>query len=158
MTNLNKSQTETVPSASPLVFSQYRRLSISSSSIDELFEQGIKLQGASIPNYTGAIEYYNKILTLNPDHIGALINRGLSRVSQGHPEQALLDFNRVLGIEPNNIMALNNRGSIYYTLGDFIKATSDYNRVLEIEPNNTDATYNLKLIDGELNKGCCVIL
>lgn len=124
----------------------------------ELMEKGLKFQKALTPNYMAAIECYNKMLQSNPDHIGALNNRGVSLVAQGHHDRALLDFNHILELEANNIMALNNRGSIYLAQGDYTRASTDFNRVLELDPNNANASYNMDLMQKQVNSSCCLIL
>lgn len=157
MGDLHRSQNTTTRTATPLIFTAYRRLS-SPPAIEELLEKGIKFQEAPNPNYASAIECYSKILEMDSSHIPARNNRGLCFIQQGHLEKALPDFNYILQLDSKNIAALNNRASVYYSIGEFTKALDDYNRVLELEPSHSDAKYNITLIQNELNKGCCVIL
>jgi tetratricopeptide (TPR) repeat protein len=144
---------ETLESTINEVLFMYRTVTVES-----LLKKAVEFQTSQLPNFIAAVDCYDKILSMQPRHIEAHNNRGICFVSQGKSDMALLDFNRVLEIDANNIAGLNNRGALYYSHGKFTEALTDFNRVLEMDATNADALYNIKLLQKEVHKGCCVIL
>lgn len=144
---------ETIQTTINEVLFMYRTVTVES-----LLKKAVEFQTAQLPNFIAAVDCYDKILSMQPSHIEALNNRGICFVSQGKSDMALLNFNHVLKIDANNIAGLNNRGALYYSHGRFTEALTDFNRVLEMDATNADALYNIKLLEKEANKGCCVIL
>jgi tetratricopeptide (TPR) repeat protein len=80
-------------------------------------------------------------LVLAPDHVGLLIDRGVSLIFLGRHWEALDDLYHALDLEPGNIEALVFRAGIYRELDALDLAEDDLDRVLEIEPGHVDALY-----------------
>ena len=83
-------------------------------------------------------------LSIDPNDIQTLINKGRS-LSQLHDfEGAILNYDKVLKIEPQNIDALINKGLALYNLGKNADAIAHFNKVLEFDPGNELAS-NLRI-------------
>lgn len=60
------------------------------------FDRAVDLEAAG--NYEDAIEAYNRVIRLDPDHALALYNRGLLLIRRGDKDDAAYDFERVIEI------------------------------------------------------------
>ncbi len=67
--------------------------------------------------YEEAIEYFDRVLAIDPNHIGALIIKGLAFDRLARSEEAIEYFDRVLAIDPNHIGALLSKGLALDRLG-----------------------------------------
>ena len=108
-----------------------------------LFDQG---------NYTAAITFYDKALTLNSTDIGVLYNKALALDNLGRSNEAITYYDKVLAINPNDIDSLNNKGLVLDKLGEHDKAITYYDKVLAINPEDADALYNKGLALEEFGK------
>ncbi|HAK74110.1 MAG TPA: hypothetical protein DCP36_12015, partial [Sporomusaceae bacterium] len=54
---------------------------------------------------------YDKAITINPNNIYALNNRGIAYAKAAQYNLALADYNKVITIDPNNAYAYDNRGN-----------------------------------------------
>jgi tetratricopeptide (TPR) repeat protein len=62
-------------------------------------------------NYTGAIEYIDKALTIQPNNSYALIGKGTALGQLGNFTGAILYYDKALAIQPNNSYALDNKAA-----------------------------------------------
>src|SRR5690349_11772785 len=69
---------------------------------------------SNIGNYSTAIDYYNKVLDIQPNNILALHGKGLAMDTSGNHTDAVDVYNRILKIDPNNMDALASKGVILY--------------------------------------------
>ena len=99
-----------------------------------------------------ALQLYDEILKVNPNHIHALNYKGLALTSLGHYDKAIQLYDKVLDIDPNDISALNNKGVALSNLGHYDQAIQLYDKVLIIDPNDSDAKYNKSIALHTLNK------
>jgi len=67
--------------------------------------------------YEEAIEYFDKMLQLDPNNVYTLIGKGNSFIYLGKYVEALVYYDKVLAIDPDNIRALNGKGSALDDLG-----------------------------------------
>ena len=88
-----------------------------------------------------AMEGYNMALSIKPDYVPALDNRGALLARQGKYEQALVDLNHALKIKPEYIAAYPNRALVFYELGQNENALKDCYTYLKYKPQSHD-TYN----------------
>ena len=58
----------------------------------------------------GAIQYYNKVLEINPNNVDALTNKGVALSKLNNNTGVIQYYNKVLEINPNNVDALTNKG------------------------------------------------
>lgn len=93
-------------------------------------------------DYEKAIEDYTQALTVNPNYVGAYLNRGSAYANLGNYSKAITDFNQALRINPNSAEAYYNRGATRGETGDVQGAIADYTQALRLNPNYTYAYVN----------------
>src|SRR5829696_1325587 len=62
--------------------------------------------------YDEAIQYYDKVLAINPSAVDALNNKGLALDHLQRYDEALQSFDKALEIDPSNQKALDGKASI----------------------------------------------
>jgi serine/threonine protein kinase len=104
----------------------------SASAVEPLLEAGLKQfqQG----NYPAAINSFNKVLALDPNHAIALSRRGIATLANGDPQGALMDLNRAIALSPDYAGAYYGRGLVQSSLNNRPAALADYNRALSLNP------------------------
>jgi len=95
-------------------------------------------------NFEEAISYFDNVLEVDPDHVGALNSKGSALDKLRKYEESILYFDRVLEIDPNNEFALNSMGTSFGKLGKIEEAIPYFEKALEINPDNKDAEINLQ--------------
>jgi tetratricopeptide (TPR) repeat protein len=101
-----------------------------STEVNTLMEIGNALDG--LGNYSGAIQYYDKALAINPKHISALNNKGAALDSLGHDKALALDglgnysgaiqyYDKALAINPNNAALLYNKGLALHNQSNYTR-------------------------------------
>lgn len=111
---------------------------------EDLFRKG--LEAVKLNQYQDAISYFDEVLKINPNHLGALNTKGALLGKLGQYDGAIQFFDRVLSLDPNNLDALNNKGAALIKLGQYRNALTYIDKVLEIDEKNSDAVYNKKVI------------
>jgi tetratricopeptide (TPR) repeat protein len=95
-----------------------------------------------IEDYTGAIEYYTKELSDNPQNLNAYYRRGFSYGILGNHKAAARDYSIIIRKDPEYVWAYISRGSAKNQLKQFDQALSDFDKAIEIEPKNQEAYNN----------------
>lgn len=91
-----------------------------------------------------AIDRYNRVLDLLPNHASALAARGALYGELGDSEAALQDLTQAIDQQPDQADWLYQRGNIRLTVGDIQGALKDYTEALD-----ADAT----LVKAYMNRG-----
>src|SRR5215213_9380027 len=87
---------------------------------------------ANLGNYTEAIQYYDKILSMDPDNTEALHGKGLSLSTLGNHTEGIKYYDKILSMDPNNVDALTGMGVIMYNLGNHTGSTSFFHNALTV--------------------------
>jgi tetratricopeptide (TPR) repeat protein len=74
--------------------------------VHALYDKGVAL--GDLGNYTGAIEYFDKVLDIDPHDVYALNNIGFALKYLGNYTGAIEYLDRALAIDQLNVAALNN--------------------------------------------------
>jgi tetratricopeptide (TPR) repeat protein len=69
-----------------------------------LNNKGVSL--GKLSNYTGAIQYFDKALAIDPNFAAALVNKGFALSLFKKYQEAIIYFDKALQIDPNNAIAL----------------------------------------------------
>jgi hypothetical protein len=85
--------------------------------------------------YDQAIEQYDHVIRIDPQHINALNNRGNAYLAKGGYDQAIADFDKAIAIKPDFATAYANRGNAYQDRGEFDRAIRDYGVALQLKPD-----------------------
>jgi len=95
-----------------------------------------------------SIKLYNeKILSLDPDNIDALIILGVIYFNERIYSKAEILFIKAINLAPNNELALYNLGVLYGTKGEFRKAEITLNKAAQINPLNGEVLQTLGLFN-----------
>ena len=113
-------------------------------SLDALYNKGLSL--SHLGNYTGAIEYFDRVLAVDPNDKDALYYKGEVLLALGNYTGAMLYFDRVLTIDPKDVAALDDKGLALNKLGNYTGAILYYNKALAVDPKHENALYNKGLI------------
>jgi len=109
----------------------------SNDEIDLLFKKG--LDSYNLGNHNQAISYFDQVLEIDPNHLGALNNKGAVLLKLWRLEQAIPYFDKVLEIDPNNVSALINKGLYTINSGSGWKSGREalpyFAKALEIDPD-----------------------
>ena len=96
-----------------------------------------------------AIQTYNRLIIINPQHVYAHYNLGYAHlVFLNDYEQAITYFDKVLELDPGYYDALYNKAYCYELLGDPATAWDLYKQVLEIAVNHEKAIDGLNRLEG----------
>ena len=102
-----------------------------STEVNALIKKGLSL--SHLGNYTQAIQYFDKVLSIDPKYVKALNNKGNALDDLGNHTGAIQYYDKALAIDPKNVAALYNKGLALYRLGNHTGA---------IQPNNVLALTN----------------
>ena len=91
-------------------------------------------------DYTGAIEFYDKAVTIKPDFHQAWYNRSTSLYNLERYEDAIASFDKAVAIKPDYLVAWYNRGTILCDrLQMYEEAIASFDKVIEIQPDFQEA-------------------
>ena len=85
--------------------------------------------------YDQAIEQYDHVIRVDPEHINALNNRGNAYLAKGGYDQAIADFDRAIALKPDFATAYANRGNAFQDRGEYDRAIRDYGVALQLKPD-----------------------
>ncbi|WP_458719700.1 tetratricopeptide repeat protein [Candidatus Nitrosocosmicus sp. R] len=105
--------------------------------VDALAGKGYALDNSG--NYSGAVEYFDHALDIEPNNVDALAGKGYALDNSGNYSGAVEYFDHALDIEPNNVDALAGKGYALDNSGNYSGAVEYFDHALDIEPNNVDA-------------------
>lgn len=108
--------------------------------IQELNDMGQRC--LNLGNPKEALEFFDKVLSLDKKNIMALIKKGNILGKLGKYQEAILFYDLVLEQESGNVLALVNKGLSFHYLEMYDEAIRCYDKVLEIKPDSATALYN----------------
>ena len=91
-----------------------------------------------IKQYSKAKEMFQKVISLQPEHLQAHINLGMVEYMEDHKEEALKTWEKAVGLKENDndSKALNNIGNVYKERGDYPKAIEFYSEAIRKDRKN----------------------
>ena len=112
----------------------------------------LAVQNHQKKNYQVAINLYNSILKIEPDHFKSIFSLGslLLQIKRFDLAKPLLE--KAIEIDPNYVNAHNNLGLMFKELGEPQKAISCYEKAIQIDPNFSIAHNNLGTLLEELGE------
>lgn len=118
-------------------------ININPKNLNAMYALGLFYQDHSM--IQKALETYQNILTVEPNHADALHNVGyINLVEKKSYQDALTLFTKAIQADTNFLEAYFNRGITYEKLNDPQKAKQDFKKVLEIQPNHKLAKQHLR--------------
>jgi tetratricopeptide (TPR) repeat protein len=109
------------------------------------FQKGLELEETGAP-VTQAIEAYRKVLELNPEAAGALVNLGTIYYRQRKFAEAERYYRDAIAADPAYPLAQFNLGNLYDEQGRIAEAFDHYRKALHLNPQYADAHFNLALL------------
>ena len=109
------------------------------------FQRGLDLEETGAP-IEQAIEAYRKVLELNPQAAGALVNLGTIYYRQRKFGEAEKYYKDAIVADPSYPLAQFNLGNLYDEQGRLREALDHYRCALNLNPNYADAHFNLALL------------
>jgi tetratricopeptide (TPR) repeat protein len=92
-------------------------------------------------DFLGALERFDKALSLDPTHGFSFLERSLTFSAMGDPVRALADSDRAVELVGDST-SFYNRGNLHLAMENFALAERDYSRALESDPNDLQAVLN----------------
>lgn len=83
-----------------------------------------------------AVDFYTKSIENDPDYPSAYNNRGVARIEDGHPYEAIQDYNEAIAIKPDYYEAMFNRAYAYESVGKLKSALEDIALLQTIFPDS----------------------
>ena len=111
-----------------------------SPSEEELFNEGIvQLESQS---YTEAIEYFDRVIEINPSHTSAQNAKGVAYFELRKWDKAIEAFDASIAADSTSYKPFFNRGNTYLEKQEFTRAVIDYNYANGLDPQQKDIYYN----------------
>ena len=97
----------------------------------------------NLSQFDSAETYYNKVISINPDHPDTLNNLGNIFNAKGRAKEAINLFQKVILLVPTAPQPYSNIAQSYLLLGDYEKAIKFSQKAIELSPNFIDAYLTL---------------
>jgi tetratricopeptide (TPR) repeat protein len=108
--------------------------------VEALFQEGQEAYNRG--TISRAIALFSEVITRDPGHLNAHLQRGFCHTMQREYQKAIDDFTSVIEEKNDHLWAYTSRGSAYAKLGRHDLAMRDFDRVLELNPRNEEAYNN----------------
>ena len=79
-----------------------------SDDVEKLYNEGYLM--SNLGRYEDAINYFDKVLKIDPHHIDSLYFKGLTLSDLGRDDEAIEYFDRLLVLKPDSLRALSEQG------------------------------------------------
>jgi tetratricopeptide (TPR) repeat protein len=112
--------------------------------VAELFARGIALE-EDASHQEQAIEAYQQVLELDPDHAAAHINLGTLHYNRQEYGLAEKHYRRAIEVDARYALAYFDLGNVLDETGRVAEAIQTYSTALQLAPTYADAHYNLAL-------------
>ena len=110
----------------------------------ELFARGIALE-EDPSRQTQAIEMYQQVLELDPEHAAAHINLGTLHYNRQEYALAEKHYRHAIEVDARYALAYFDLGNVLDETGRVAEAIQTYSTALQLAPTYADAHYNLAL-------------
>jgi tetratricopeptide (TPR) repeat protein len=112
--------------------------------VADLFARGIALE-EDPGNQSQAIEMYEQVLDIDPDHAAAHINLGTLHYNRQEYALAERHYRRAIEVDARYALAYFDLGNVLDETGRVAEAIQTYTTALQLAPTYADAHYNLAL-------------
>jgi DNA-directed RNA polymerase subunit alpha len=112
-------------------------------SAEYLYQRGATVAAVG-GNTDEVLRLYQRAVSSEPRHQGALFGLAIENDRVGNDQQALEFYQRAANVVPAHVGTLINLGLIYEDRNEFAKAQACYRRVLEVAPDHPRAKLYLK--------------
>ena len=102
--------------------------------VEQLVNQG--MEKLNDKNYQGALEDFDKVLVMNPEHETTYRLRGELLRQMKDYKAAVKDYTQAIKLNPSYWSNYVNRGEIYEIVGNYHQAMGDYGKAIELYPED----------------------
>jgi tetratricopeptide (TPR) repeat protein len=127
---------------SDLGFHHLRPISQEIAGAARSFSTAEKYHGNVFSYHPNVLSNFDQLLTIQPDDLAALNERGLLLHQQKRFEDALSVYRSALSVKPDVVEILYNCGNALLELGRFEEALASYDKTLAISPDYINALNN----------------
>jgi tetratricopeptide (TPR) repeat protein len=113
--------------------------------VEELFAAALGLDSGDDAQ-SEAIEAYQRVLSLAPDHVDALMNLGTLYYERSALREAAECFGRAATLDPKNALAHYNLGSALEAQGQLEEARRHLRQAVALDESRADPHYNLAFV------------
>ncbi|MBZ2164544.1 tetratricopeptide repeat protein [Methanobacterium spitsbergense] len=106
----------------------------------QLSSKGLALAG--LKRYDEALDYFDKVLKMNPKYLVALNARACVLAKLKNYDEALKIINKAQKLSPKNAYILDTKAYILSGLGKSDEALQYYQKAIDINPHNEEIHYN----------------
>jgi tetratricopeptide (TPR) repeat protein len=108
---------------------------MSEPNVADLYCFGLAKFYSSLRDYGKALEYYDKALSINGNHIASLQNKASLFMEMQRPREARILYDKILQFDSKNVEALYNKGNAFLEINDPLVAIDCFDRALDTEPD-----------------------
>ena len=115
-------------------------MNLSNDNIKHLYELGE--EEYFIGNWNTAIDYFQKIVFIFPDHVPSLLylGRTYQKLGSNYAQTAIDEFNKAIQLQPDNTVAHYMKGFVLlYDLYEYENAIICFQKVLELDSTLIEA-------------------
>ena len=130
-----------------IVIYQYKEIIMNNEkdlTLKEAFD--LAIQNHQSNNLQEAQNYYQKVLKIDSNHLGANYNLGILFKNLKENQKAKSCFEKAIKTNPNYADTHYNLGIVFKNLGEHQKAKDCYEKAIEIDPNHLYAHNNLGVL------------
>ena len=118
-----------------------KAIEIDDTILENFFNRGLAYSMLGGAHDDQSLKDFHHILTIDPDHTGALNNLCWFMSLADRASEGLPYCERALSIDPDYYLAYDSRGLAYAMQGDYEKAIEDFNKFLEWLGTQSSHTY-----------------
>ncbi len=119
------------------------------SKIQDLYTRGLNaLLAKRNPEATGL---FQRVLTIDPNHVDTLLRLGITQLRQKNPQDAITLHQKALSLDPSNQEVMFSLAADYEEAKQYDEAIKVYEQILEKDPSNITALIRLRDMHLRLN-------
>jgi tetratricopeptide (TPR) repeat protein len=128
------------------LYQEQSDVDIKNNLIDALFAYGGYLNDDYVLEYEKSINFFKRIIHLDPENYRAHYNLGIAFFNLNRFEEALNSYKIAISIKPGYKHSYYNIGLLHEATENLEKAIVAYEKALEIDPNYVYAMHALKAV------------
>ena len=133
------------------LYQQQPDIDVKNNLIDALFAYGGYLNDYYVLEYEESINFFKRIIELNPENYRAHYNLGIAYFNLNRFEEALNSYTIAIAIKPDHKHVYYNIGLLHEKKENLQGALEAYEKALEIDPNYIYAMHSLKVVRQNLD-------
>jgi len=134
------------------LYQQQPDIDVKNNLIDALFAYGGYLNDYYVLEYDKSINFFKRIIELDPENYRAHYNLGIAYFNLNRFEEALNSYKIAISIKPDHKHVYYNIGLLHEEKENLEDAIKAYEKALEIDPDFIYALHSLQVVRQNLDK------